>query len=1374
MTIKKIAILDVLINQDSIIPIEKIAENNAVHTRFRKITDQLREEQTKVSIDIGKQLSPKVDDFLYAHCIMMHAAEAALIDQENGGPVLNKKGEPVTGNFISFKDSNGKESVKWESSDEVLPYRNGNGDIFPEEDLLKAHKDWIGKPLCRDHMSNSVEGIRGIVVDTYYDPKFKRVHALFALDRRNYAELARKVEAGYATSVSMGTAVGRSICSECGNVATTEPEYCHHVRTKTCHGEVNKDLSPIELSIVVTGADPKAKIMTVLAALQEYESTVQKVAAGKEEKSVLKTIYEGLNKLGEDLSPAGQARNDALTERLKPMLAVAKDANQEVKDHVRNLVLAELKEEGIEDVEKIPFGLVQAADASGIKLMSDEQAVELAAQEAGIGPLEGPGVQPGLVGREVKPVNEMGVDQEGYKAEGQPVPQFGFGMGPEAPPQAFAALFANKIASLKQDIKNLENQVTREKIMSFADLKKAQNDRTAYWQGTEEPTPGKPQYPLMGDQDAIRERDDKQMNQTGPLGGMDGLVPGDEQTKREWQRVAELKDRMAKRAQWLKKATTTTTTVNELGTDSAGNKLVQDTVSKEVFTEKSNPAADGKIAAKKDDDKDDKKKKDEDDDKKDDKKKKDEDDDKKESLLDFARKLIAEAESDKKDDDKDEDDKDDKKDEDDDDKKKDNDKDKEDNEDDARGPVVPGTEGPADIRATPGGTYETPGVEERPKPPPPEKKAYWQGTEEPTPGKPQYPLMGDQDGIREREDKQMNQTGPLGGMDGLVPGDEQTKGEWQRMAGKIGAKLFKGASPEKSRWEFSQNGQSLFSLSANQAYGTFLNDKFSNNSTYSDLFHSKDYGTRVMKMLRNDGLQATASELGVNLVKRAQDPLAAPAPDVGVEPAAVAPAEEEKSADEKLKDLSALISELEEVTTSIMEAAGTKPTPEEEGLGEVDVAAGEPAVEPMAGGLPEPGAVVSFRAKDLLEAYASVSDATNELCFIEAKAREKKQDGQFYAVAEQAIHDAKIIVKEAKELVTQIKLASRVKAREKIVRKAMGYEEHMPEMPGYEEQMAEAPPGWEQPADAPVENPASFVLDDEELEQVEEVAEEVFLDLEKKPHDEYDHGGEEKDVMMGGEEDDYDMAHTPMHYANLDAAGRKAWRESLVVEAKKGGKWDDIYTEQRSGGGHTLEGLGMSVADNGDKVEAEHEVHEAMENIATKPLGKIKEAAEKLDKWIKSGGININKLDMLVAEGAVDSEVVKYWKTYYGEVEGGKEWATQLVSDFDKRAHKTASLEEVEAQETRIHRAYALGIEAQKKGIIGQTQSELSQYVETLKAVPEESFNALKNHVGLLKAPQQLVSAPLVGITEKEAGLTKDANVNTFAPTIENLSKIFG
>lgn len=207
--------------------------------------------------------------FLYAWCTMMHAAEASLIDQETGDFLKNAAGEPVVGYFEKCADSKGKDSVRWISPDGIKMYKNNNSDIFPEEDLKIAYKKWIKKPLCRDHVSNTVDGVRGYIIDTQYDPKYKRVYALFALDRVTYPDLAKKIEMGYVTSVSMGTGVARSICSECANVAQVESDYCDHVRSRRHYGEINKDLEPIELSIVVTGADPNAHIRTVLASLKK-------------------------------------------------------------------------------------------------------------------------------------------------------------------------------------------------------------------------------------------------------------------------------------------------------------------------------------------------------------------------------------------------------------------------------------------------------------------------------------------------------------------------------------------------------------------------------------------------------------------------------------------------------------------------------------------------------------------------------------------------------------------------------------------------------------------------------------------------------------------------------------------------------------------------------------------------------------------------------------------------------------------------------------------------------------------------------------------------------------------------------------------------
>lgn len=1321
MAIKKISQISPSLLPD-LIPMERITGNDAVTARFRTIADQVREEQIKTAKSAkkgeeGKQLSPRVDDFLYAHCIMMHAAEASLVNHETGEALIGKSGKPVNGGFSKFKDSKGDDSIKWSSSDGILPYRNGNGDIFPEEDLIKAHKDWIGKPLCKDHVSSTVDGIRGIVIDTYYDEKYKRVHALFALDRKNYAELARKVEAGYATSVSMGTAVGRSICSDCGNVATVESEYCPCVKNRTCHGEVNCDLSPIELSIVVTGADPKAKIMTVLAHLASYQKIVSDVKSGKSDVGMLKSIANDLDMAANELKMPGTTKTEeqAVKEILSE-LEIFRDRNvsPENKELGEKFLRKTLREANktLENLSPENKKMVlEAAQSAGIDLEEKNDLLSKRLQSLLNNESDskdtGTDIQPGLVSKEGPVKNEL-VDSNGY---GLAEPGLNSGSVGQNSALAISSLYidraknskstldianlANKIADLKNQIADIEIQVNEERIMSFADLKKKRMERKAYWQGTEEPTPGKPKYPSMGDQDKLREKEDRHMLQDGKMGGTDGAVPGDEQAKKLVQR-AELEERRARRASWLKEAAGKVTVVQT----KEGPKAVDE--------QGQMMASDGKTAAKKKKDDDE-----EEDDKEDKKSKKD----------------------DKKDDDKDsKDDKSDKK------SKKDDKEDKEESKAGKKG-VNPFAK-----------DDDKKDSKDKKK-----KEAFYQGTEEPTPGKPKYPSMGDQDKLREKEDRQMQQTGNMGGDDGMVPGDEQVKKELQRMAGKIGAKLFKGASIADSRWEFTNGGKTVLTITAGQAYGDSLSKKFTGTTTYADLFHSEAYGSRVMSMLRENGLTVTASKFG--LTKTAADALPPPPPaPEGDVPAPEAPAGD-KGAEDKLKDLSPLITKLEEVLAEIQEVVGTKSTPEEEGLGEVDVASGGNAPA-----MPAPGADVtaSVSDKDMLEAFAFVNDTCNELCYIESQSAEKGADAGFAPVVEQALTDAQAAYAQAKSLVASYAsqkknsfLAKRAAARLAFVAKA-----NAPEM---------------------------LVLDDKELGQAKEEAQEVLSDHENKLHEE-SVGGEELladleddcgDTMMAADATAIEHAAPvapemmAMDYQSMDATARKAWREGLV---KSAGEYLDIYEKERKGGGHKLENLDVKVSDDGDKVETLTEIHDKMMDVATKPMAKVKSAAEKLDKWIRSDAISANKLDALVAVGAVDSEVAKYWKQYFGQADGGKEFATGLVTEFAGK--KKASLsQDTEALEVRIRRAYDLGLEAQKKGIVGQTTADLNKYVDTMKKLADEQFNAMKSHVELYRAPQGLVSAPLVGINEKEAGLdsgmAKTASVNA-APTFENLSKIWG
>jgi len=255
MGLLKIAEGELLSND---IPAHEALADVEVTNRFIKLAESL------------KKLAPRSDDFLYFTAIMLHGAEAALVDPKTGEPKKDKNGKEITGSF--------DDSWKWVCSDpNIDPYANQNGDIFPSSELKKAFTKWRGRPLCINHQSSDVEGVRGIIIDTHWDEKFKRVVGLCALDKKSYPDLAHKVKSGYANCVSMGTAVGRALCTVCQKAAVTERDYCDCIRNKKGLringikvGEINLDLNPIELSLVVTPADQQAKVLKIIASMNNY------------------------------------------------------------------------------------------------------------------------------------------------------------------------------------------------------------------------------------------------------------------------------------------------------------------------------------------------------------------------------------------------------------------------------------------------------------------------------------------------------------------------------------------------------------------------------------------------------------------------------------------------------------------------------------------------------------------------------------------------------------------------------------------------------------------------------------------------------------------------------------------------------------------------------------------------------------------------------------------------------------------------------------------------------------------------------------------------------------------------------------------------
>lgn len=449
---------------DSVIPIvdPKVLED------FRKFASNL------------KRIAPKADDFLYFSAVMMHAAEASLVN-EDGTPKLTVKGELAKAHW----DKAGG-SYRWITNDpSIKPYKNSNGDIFPEEELVKAYKKWVGKPLCIDHKSSSVDHVRGIIVDTYYDRALKRVIALCALDKQNYPELAKKVATGVSNSVSMGTAVGRAICSDCATVAKTEADFCRCMKNRTCYGEINADLNPIELSIVVNGADSKAKIKHIIAAANSLNAYVERKEL--ELKKLAEKRYNfSLNV--DDVDSAGSSTH-AVNFSSTDLDAFKQDVQKALED------LSKLKlEENSENLNADTND--SASNQSGSTVAMAETDTE--STDFSLAP----------------PVQRFAADEL------------------EDLTTKLATLKSSieqKLAKMEQDLDKLANNIinTQEEIMSGS----KDFNKNAYYLGTEEPTPGSPKYSKDPLNEKLRENGDKQM-ETQDTGSVDGLFPGDLEAKK--------------------------------------------------------------------------------------------------------------------------------------------------------------------------------------------------------------------------------------------------------------------------------------------------------------------------------------------------------------------------------------------------------------------------------------------------------------------------------------------------------------------------------------------------------------------------------------------------------------------------------------------------------------------------------------------------------------------------------------------------------------------------------------------------------------------------------------------------------------------------
>jgi len=181
---------------------------------------------------------------------------------------------------------------------------NANGDYFSKAELLKeielkgqkipAYKTFEGVPIYTNHKNDDIEQAKGMVVYAEWDDDENCVYCTFFVDEEAYPDIARNIRTGVIHDVSMGASVDWGICSECGNKAYVERDYCDCLKKykgKTSPKsnkkvyEENYNVKFIELSCVGDGAFEACEIQEiydvddVLDAAQNLEKKANQICS---------------------------------------------------------------------------------------------------------------------------------------------------------------------------------------------------------------------------------------------------------------------------------------------------------------------------------------------------------------------------------------------------------------------------------------------------------------------------------------------------------------------------------------------------------------------------------------------------------------------------------------------------------------------------------------------------------------------------------------------------------------------------------------------------------------------------------------------------------------------------------------------------------------------------------------------------------------------------------------------------------------------------------------------------------------------------------------------------------------------------------------
>jgi hypothetical protein len=663
------------------------------------------------------------------------------------------------------------------------------------------------------------------------------------------------------------------------------------------------------------------------------------------------------------------------------------------------------------------------------------------------------------------------------------------------------------------------------------------------------------------------------------------------------------------------------------------------------------------------------------------------------------------------------------------------------------------------------------------------KEAYWQGAggvNEPTPGKVKYPKDKLNEELRDYEDKQMVGQSPfpgVGPVDGMHPSPasadpkDELKRKQMLARAQLRARFVKAANGDgtqnkaKSAWEVFLGDKLLLTASVDELAG-------GNTAVLYDSIATKEFGAKLIEKVKVQGADAVSK-----LIKKAQatppappagppgDPSSATPGDMGGGDAGGPPVEDAGNSGDPKQQALDLAEKNVQISSDLQEAVRAL-TGEKAEMGNSDAGGAAPMAaddskESTASDKFSSATLNTLRRElngalthAMKESIAELAEHKQELDMIVGmydKGAVTPNNQEFVgAIVEDAFNEAKTAMADGFKLMAAfVKYARGTKAivkRAEIESELQALAEGDTEMS--DEKDSHSADGGDlmdliNDTNADLDAVQEMMGDDQDHEY-HEGGLDSLLETDPMVTDE-PLAIENEDPLTGladdndiifeqGEKIPPELAGKKLTMASYDdRAGRAALRAKLAADAlgkEEDGEIQDMSKQkfsdmldasQKHTDGQTE--LDVKPSDNLGLVETVQEVNKAMMEVAKVPP-KVRKEAEVIQKLVSEGKLDPKDVDALASYG-LDGEAVAYWKKYFGEVEGGSEFASEMVKEHVKSAME----EELNQFRVKLARAYELAYDMADRGLCSHNRATISDQVDQIMKFNDDAFESLKKVV---------------------------------------------